>query len=147
MDNQRCKEVLSQKEKVENRIKQLTELKNKWNTIDSVLKYTGYIIFLITGAVATLCSALVAAGVKVPLLLILKTASVGILHSSLTKVLSKTITSSKKKKYKKQINHLNSCLDKMYLFFEKAETNQLISDEEIEECLKLKNSVSGVTTV
>ncbi len=135
---QRCKEILSQKQKVDERINKLTALKSKWNTIDSFVKYSGYIVFLLTGLASTIGSALMTAGINVPHYMILKTSSVGILIASIAKVVSKTLTSSKKNKYKNQIEELNSCSDKMYLFFEKARSDLHISNEEIEEFLALK---------
>ncbi len=136
---QRCNEILSQKHKVEEEINKLNKLKSKWNLANNIIKYSGYTIFLSTGAAATVCASLVTAGIAVPSSVILTTSSIGLIHTSITKVFSKTITSKKTKKYRKKINVLNSYLDKMFVFFEKARSDQLISNDEIEEFKKLKD--------
>jgi len=134
---ERCVEIKLQKSKVDDKLKHYTKIKNRWNTANSTLKYTGFSLMIVSGATATILTSLVTAGIAIPVIAVLSVSGAGLLHGSLFEIIINKLTSKKKTEFRKRINNINEYKNKLYLLFEKARNDGEISNNELEAIRKL----------
>ena len=107
-------------------LKHYKKLKNRWNTIDSILKTTN-LTFTLIMAFSTAVSASLTVPVFVPIILGIVSAS------SSTGIIAIKYSSKKKEYFKRKVRLIDEYLNKLYIFFEKSKADKIISVEEVEE--------------
>jgi len=107
-------------------LKHYKKLKNRWNTIDSILKTTN-LTFTLIMTFSTAVSASLTVPVFVPIILGIVSAS------SSTGIIAIKYSSKKKEYFKRKVRLIDEYLNKLYIFFEKSKADKIISVEEVEE--------------
>jgi hypothetical protein len=152
LNQQRIKEMMNKKLELERQLKHYVKMKNRWGRVDVGIKITG-IGLAAGGAVVGVVVGVVAP----PLMISLLAPAAPIVVGSLTAVetlitggLVIGLTSRKKSFYREKIRIIQSYIDKMYLFMQKAQQDGVITIEEIESFHKLMieydNAIRGIKT-
>lgn len=140
---ERTNEIGMRRYKADEKLKHLEKVKKRWTTSNSILKYTGFTVMLVSGVTATALASLATAGFAIPAIVVLSVSGLGLVNSSVFEILVSSLTGKKKKEYRERIKSIKSYLDKMYIFFEKARSDGEISNEELEVIRNLSNEFEG----
>ena len=146
----RINEMLNQKATMEKTIKHLKKIKTRWGRIDVGIKVSG-VILAASGAVA----GVIVGTISGPLLIPIFVPSLPIIVGSLTAAetlitggLVIGLTSKRKAYYREKIRIVQSYIDRMYLYIEKARSDNIITIEELEGFRRLmveyENAMNGI---
>jgi len=140
---ERTNEIRTLRYKAEEKIKHLQKVKDRWTKANSTIKYVGFSMILVTGTAATVLASFATAGFAIPAIVVLSVSGAGLVHTSIVEALVNKLTGRKKKEYRDRIKTVKSYLDKMYILFEKARSDQDISNDELEAIRNLSKQMEN----
>ena len=131
MNRSRIVEMTNKKLDLERQLKHYIKVKNRWDKAGSTLKITGTVLAgssAVVGAVVAGLTVPLTIPIFIPIVLGSFTAGETIITSGLVMGL----TNRKKSFYKEKIRIIQSYLDKMFVYYEKARQDGAITVEELE---------------
>ena len=145
----RVSEFMNEKKKLEDLLIHYSKIKKRWTKADSILKITGITLgsvgiltATIIGSIPTL--GIVAGVVGTSLTSVIVSGVLGgfsTVDLFLTETFSIGITSKKKKIYREICEKLELGINKLYLYQVKALSDNVLSNDEIEESIKIVNAI------
>ena len=135
LNNSRIKEMLNQRDALVKDLKHYTKLNKRWKRVDLWFKLTGVIIIGATGISAAIAGTVIAPGLLIPVLYPAVPIVLGVLSGTESIILSGIVmglTGRKKTKYDKKCKIIQSYLDKMFYYIEKARDDNIITFQELE---------------
>ena len=139
LSDARVNEMMNKKKELEKELKRYAKIRKRWGRADVGIKITG-IVLASTGAVAGILTGVIAGPLLIPIFVPSLPIIVGVLTASetiLTGGLVIGLTSKKKAFYRDKCNLIQSYIDKMYLYIEKARNDNIITIEELDGFRKL----------
>ncbi len=112
--------------------KHYIKLQHKWQSLEKVVSISGYSISISSGGVGVLLS-FTTLGLSIPIAI----AGTAIIESFVTAIIREGIIAKKILHYRKAIEHIQSYIDKFYIFSVKALKHKWIDDDEIKEFQQL----------
>ena len=131
----RVKEMLLQRDILNKDLKRYQKLNKRWKKVDKSIKISATIFIGLTSIATAISSPLI-----IPLVYPWIPIFLGVLSGTESILLGGTVfglTNKKKKFYLDKCKHIQSYLDKMYLYIEKCKEDGIITLEEIEGFRKL----------
>jgi len=136
----RAKYIREKNEDLKNKIKHYEKLKERWNTVDSILKSIGISLTFVLGISSSITGVIVFPPL-IPIILGGLTAS----QASINSILVISLSSKKKAFYRSKVLELKRILDKCHVYFLKAIDDKEISDEEINNFNKIYNRANNIS--
>lgn len=140
--NDRKRDMLFQKDKIEKRLEHINKLKRKWASINKAVKYSGLTLAVILASTATALGVLSTGGLLVvPLALTIISAS-SVFQLGITTYISEKICSKELNRNKRKQMLVSGLLNKLYIYIEKAKMDREITLEEIQDFQNILNEYS-----
>ena len=140
----RLHEFTSEKKKLEDLLVHYKKIKSRWTSADSYIKIAGVTIGGITTVCACVFASLATAGIGGPIIggvLSSIFGGVGAIDLFLSETVSIGLTSKKKKIYREICEKLEFGISKLYLYQVKALSDNLLTNTEIEESMRIVEEV------
>jgi hypothetical protein len=133
LNKSRINEMINKRQELERQLQHYIKIKKRWSNADLSVKIVGALLAAIGTTGGTVVGAIGAVPIAIPIIVGSLTAGETIITSGL--VLG--LTSRKTSRYREKIKIIQSYVDRMFVYIEKARQDSIITIEELEGFRKL----------
>ena len=133
LNKSRIDTMFNKRQELEKQLHHYKKIKKRWGQFDTALKVSGTLLAGLGTVAGAAVGAIGAVPIAIPIIIGSLTAGEGIVTSGLVIGL----TGKKKSAYRDRINLIQSFLDRMFVYIEKARQDNIITVEELEGFNKL----------
>ena len=134
---QRSDKILSEIKRLKERANHYNKVYKKWNKSGKALEGTALSIVILGEISAAVIAGVITGGIALPVFIPLILSGVSLLEVGIMKLTKHTLMNKKKEKYQKKSKLISDYINRVWLYYERARQDGIISLEELEGFVKL----------
>jgi hypothetical protein len=134
---QRSDKIISEIKRLKERSNHYSKVAKKWNTASKVLEGVSVTVLILGEISATAVASVITGGIALPAFIPIILSSASLAELGISKITKHILMDKRKEKYKKKAKLYDDYINRVWLYYERARQDGIISMEELEGFIKL----------
>lgn len=140
---QRSDKIIYEIKQLQDKSKHYAKVAKKWNKACRIVEELSDVFLILCGLSATTLAAVSTAGVAIPVFITIILSGAPIIELGIIKSIKHTAMKKRQEKYSKKSKLISDYVNRVWLYYEKAKQDGIISTEELEGFIKLIDELNA----
>ena len=140
---QRSDKIITEIKRLQEQSKHYAKVSKKWNKASRILEEICDVSIGLTFVSVAVISSILTSGIAIPLFILIPISSVPLVELGVLKTTKHTLMKKRKEKYQQKSKLIADYINRVWLYYEKARQDGIISVEELEGFIKIINELQA----